>query len=207
MPNDPVIMSEEPKSIKLQIDDPTRKKAQVSVQKVEKKPGFLDKLISAFLGSDVNRSNMGQHILDDYAIPTGKRLLNNSIQSGLKKASEAAQIMIFNKVISQPGGPTDYTSFSKPEVAKPTVYKMADNVETFEFSSRDDAFKCLTYLKGRIQEYGSASVLDYYEYIGQPLDYNMSDRGWKDLSYATISSSSQRGFVIEFPRPIVLKKG
>jgi hypothetical protein len=49
-------------------------------------------------------------------------------------------------------------------------------------------------------------VLDYYEAVNEPVDYMMYNQGWLDLSTAQIRVAPE-GFIIDMPRPIVLKKG
>ena len=214
--NDPVILSEEPSSVKINIQDPNKPKPNAGGKMIKKpaKVPWYDKLISGLFGSDVSHENLGEHILNDWAIPTGKRMLNNGIQNGLKKTGDAAQVLLFGRVVNQTNGPTDYTSFSNPNnVQKPGGYRVMDQVDVFAFSDKRKADECLAYLRGRIKEYGSASVVDYYEWINTnlegvdiPLDYNMTYRGWLDLGNVTITPDPN-GFIINFPRPVGLKRG
>lgn len=216
MADEPVILSEEPSSVKINIQDPTKPKTVSQGGRMVKRPpkvSFWDKVISALFGAEVNSQNLGQHLIDDYAVPTAKRMINNGIQSGLKRTGDAAQVMLFGRVVNSNNGPTDYTSFSKPNsVPKPGGYRVMDRVDTFAFTERQKAIECLEYLKGRIQTYQSVGVLDYFEWINNelhmdiPLDYNMANQGWVDLSMATVSASAE-GFIIEFPRPIALRRG
>ena len=214
--NDPVILSEEPSSVKINIQDPNKPKPNAGGKMIKKpaKVPWYDRLISGLFGSDVSHENLGEHILNDWAIPTGKRMLNNGIQNGLKKTGDAAQVLLFGRVVNQTNGPTDYTSFSNPNnVQKPGGYRVMDQVDVFAFSDKRKADECLAYLRGRIKEYGSASVVDYYEWINTnlegvdiPLDYNMTYRGWLDLGNVTITPDPN-GFIINFPRPVGLKRG
>lgn len=214
--NDPVILSEEPSSVKINIQDPNKPKPNTGGKMIKKpaKVPWYDRLISGLFGSDVSHENLGEHILNDWAIPTGKRMLNNGIQNGLKKTGDAAQVLLFGRVVNQTNGPTDYTSFSNPNnVQKPGGYRVMDQVDVFAFSDKRKADECLAYLRGRIREYGSASVVDYYEWINTnlegvdiPLDYNMTYRGWLDLGNVTITPDPN-GFIINFPRPVGLKRG
>lgn len=214
--NDPVILSEEPSSVKINIQDPNKPKPNAGGKMIKKpaKVPWYDRLISGLFGSDVSHENLGEHILNDWAIPTGKRMLNNGIQNGLKKTGDAAQVLLFGRIVNQTNGPTDYTSFSNPNnVQKPGGYRVMDQVDVFAFSDKRKADECLAYLRGRIREYGSASVVDYYEWINTnlegvdiPLDYNMTYRGWLDLGNVTITPDPN-GFIINFPRPVGLKRG
>lgn len=209
MAEQPIVMSEEPEQVRISVDDPTKPKAKIAnARKIAPKPTVADKVIGAFFGSEVNKQNVGEHILNDYAVPAGKRMLNNAAQGILKGLGNGVQMLLFGKVVNQTGGPTDYTSYSNPNnVTKaPAVHKLMDQVETFAFGSREDAFNMLNYLKGRIVQFGSVSVLDYYEAMNEPVDYMMANRGWTDLSTATVQVAPE-GFIIVFPRPIALKKG
>lgn len=203
---EPVILSEEPKSIKIQVDDPSKPKAVVKgVKKIPRKQNVGDKLIGAFFGSEVNSENLGEHIIKDYAEPAGKKILNNLAQGILKRLGDGVQILLFGKVIENRNGPVDYTSFSNPNNAGPVAHKLAERVEQFSFNSAADARKVLDYLKGIIREYGSASVMNYYESVNEPVDFMMANKGWTNLNSAVIRDTPE-GFVIDMPRPIMLKR-
>lgn len=214
MNEDKVILSEEPQNVRINIQDPAKPKPAGQMIKVPKKVPWYDKLISAMFGPEVNSQNIGEHFVRDWAIPTGQRMLNNGIQSGLKRAGDATQMLIFGKVINNSGGPVDYSSYSNSNAVKPIqgAYRVMDQVDTFAFTELKNAEACLSYLRGRIKAYGSATVVDYFEWINDnlrmniPLDYNMTDRGWIDLNSATVSQCAA-GYIIELPRPIFLKRG
>lgn len=212
---DPVILSEEPSSVRINIDDPNKPKSNAGGQMVKRpqKIPWYDRIIGALFGNDVNHENVGDKLIKDYAVPTGQRMLNNGIQTGLKKAGEAAQVMIFGRVINSTNGPTDYTSFSKPgNVATPGIYQVTQAVDVFAFRDRNKAEECLAYLKGRIATYQSVGVLDYFEWLndklnaGISLDYNMADRGWRDLSNVFVKPDPN-GYIIDLPKPVFLKRG
>ncbi len=213
--NDPVILSEEPSTVRINIQDPNKPKQSPGGKLIKKpkKVPWYDRLLSGLFGNDVNHDNIGEHFINDWAVPTGKRMLNNGIQSGLKRAGDATQVLLFGRVVSSSNGPTDYTSFSNPNVAqKPGGYRVMDQVDVFAFTDKRKAEECLAYLRGRIQTYGSASVVDYYEWINTnlqvdiPLDYNMTYRGWVDLNNVIITPDPN-GFIINLPRPVGLKRG
>lgn len=204
---EPVILSEEPKQIKIDIDDPMKPKAIVKgAKKIPRKPKWGDKLIAAFFGSDVNSENLGEHIIKDYAEPTGKKILNNVAQGVLKRLGDGVQILLFGKIVENRNGPVDYTSFSNPNNAGPVAHKLAERVEQFSFNTAQDARKVLEYLKGLIDTYGSASVMNYYEAVNEPVDFMMANKGWTNLNAATVKDTPE-GFIIDMPRPIMLKRG
>lgn len=213
MPNgqEPVILNAEPKQIKINIEDPNKPKPQPKFSKKDPpKETFGTKMKHAFLGPDVDK--VGDYMLNEYLVPTSKRLLNNASQNFLKKLGDGIQVLLFGKVVNTQNGGVDYTSFYNPKVGNSgqqqnvKAYKLMDAVETFTFPNRTIAQETLEYLRGRIREYGSASVLDYYEYIQAPFDYMMGNKGWINLDNARIITSPE-GFQIDLPRPISLKRG
>lgn len=209
MSNDPVILSEEPDDIKINIDDPLKPKSKQIAQarKIPPKETVVDKVIHGLYGNEVNKSNVGDFVLKERILPIGQRMINNGAQNILKRAGDVVQMLIFGKIVENKNGPTDYTSFSDPNVSKPpTAHKLMNQVEQFAFSTRQDAQKVLEYLRGKIATYGSASVLDYYEAVNEPVDYMMANQGWMDLSTAQIRIAPE-GFIIDMPRPIALKRG
>lgn len=207
MADDRVILSEEPNQVRINIDDPTKPKQIAQAKKIPPKETMLDKVIHGCYGNEVNKSNVGEYVLKERLVPIGKRMINNGAQDILKKASDVVQMLIFGKIVDNKNGPTDYTSFSNPNAAKPpTAHKLMNQVEQFAFSTRQDAQRVLDYLRGKISTYGSASVLDYYEAVNEPVDYMMANQGWMDLSTAQIRIAPE-GFIIDLPRPIALKRG
>ena len=208
MAEEKIILSEEPNGVKINVQDPNKPSKQIAqARKIPPKPSVGDKVIGAFFGQDVNSKNLGEHLLNDYAVPTAKKMANNAAQSTLKRIGDAVQVLLFGKVINSNTGPTDYTSFSQPNnVQPPTAHKLMNQVEQFAFSTRQDAMRVLDYLKGRIATYGSASVLDYYEAVNEPVDFMMANQGWIDLSAAEVRIAPE-GFIIDLPRPIILKRG
>lgn len=208
---EPVILSHDPNTqIKISIEDPRKPKQAKFTNQIKAKESVGTKLKHAFLGPDVD--DVGNYILKEYLEPTGKRMLNNGAQGILKHIGNGIQILLFGKVVNQQNGGVDYTSYYNSNIGpggqqqQQKSYKVMDAVDTFTMS-RENALETLAYLKGRIKEFGSASVLDYYEHIGAPLDYMMSDRGWKNLDNVQVLPLPGNGFYIDLPRPIYLKRG
>ena len=207
--NEPVILSQEPQAVKINIQDPSKPKNQPKfINRTPPKETIGTKLKHAFLGPDVDK--VGEYVVTEYLEPAAKRMVNNASQNILKKIGDGIQILLFGKIVNSQAG-VDYTSFYNPNVApgqntQQKAYKLLDAVETFTFPTNAAATDALNYLRGRITTYGSTSVSDYYEYIGATVDYMMVDRGWINLSNARVISTPD-GFIIDLPRPIALKRG
>lgn len=78
-----------------------------------------------------------------------------------------------------------------------------DLIEWFE--DRQDAVDVLDAMKGRIKQFGTVTVNDYYDFIGKTIEnnYTMADFGWDNLDNATIRHNRD-GYIIDLPRPIHL---
>ena len=207
--NEPVILSQEPTAVRINIQDPNAPKKQPKfANRIPAKESAGSKIKHAFLGPEVD--NVGEFILKEYLEPAGKKIVNNASQTLLKKIGDGIQVLLFGRVITQNGG-VDYTSYSNPNISpgynsQPKAYKLLDAVDTFTFRTHSDAMEALNYLRGRLATYKSVSVADYYENIGAPVDYMMVNRGWVNLDSARVVSTPD-GFIIDLPRPIALKLG
>ena len=51
----------------------------------------------------------------------------------------------------------------------------------------------LEYLKGLIDTYGSASVMNYYEAVNEPVDFMMANKGWT-VNYTNYGNLVNSGF-------------
>ena len=48
--------------------------------------------------------------------------------------------------------------------------------------------------------------MNYYEAVNEPVDFMMANKGWTNLNAATVKDTPE-GFIIDMPRPIMLKRG
>ena len=79
-----------------------------------------------------------------------------------------------------------------------------DIEETFE--DRQDALDVLNNMKGRIDQFGSTTVADYYDLIGKTApsgQYTTADYGWDNLNDVVVRHNRD-GFYIDLPRPVHL---
>ena len=78
----------------------------------------------------------------------------------------------------------------------------ANRIQEYELPDREQANDVLTSLREIADKYSAASVADYYESIGVPVEYTDNNYGWelRDLDTARVRSTPH-GFIIELPRP------
>lgn len=82
-----------------------------------------------------------------------------------------------------------------------TVYQVKDIV----FNERSEADDVILSLMGILNRYGTATVSDFYDLIGQHGSYTDEKWGWRDLSQ-TESVRCGSGWRIDFPKIIPLTK-
>lgn len=80
-------------------------------------------------------------------------------------------------------------------------YKQAC-IDEILFDSRQDAENTLTAMTETIEQYGRATLMDFYDYckISKPYDYNSYHYGWDDLSDAKIMKTVSGNWFISFPK-------
>ena len=79
-------------------------------------------------------------------------------------------------------------------------YKYDDIV----FDTRGEAEEVLDVLIDLIGEYGMVNLTDLYDSVGLPSNYTDEKYGWCDLRNASISGSRSNGYIIKFPRLMLL---
>ena len=67
-----------------------------------------------------------------------------------------------------------------------------------------EAMDVLENLVARVDRYGSASVADFYDYLGVTGGFTDQAYGWKNLSAAQVRQT-RKGYTFDLPRPIALR--
>lgn len=79
-----------------------------------------------------------------------------------------------------------------------------NDFDDIEFKLRSEAMDVLSQLVDLIEDYGSASVADFYALAGITANYTDQNWGWENLSKAYVDRT-RTGYIIDLPRPILLK--
>lgn len=93
-----------------------------------------------------------------------------------------------------------YSSAKKPILSRRSVYNFDDIV----VESRGEAERVLDVLLAQIEDYGEATIADFYELVGVTGNgYTDRSYGWKDLRSAYISKVRD-GWLFNMPRCVEL---
>lgn len=183
-----------------------RNKPVATVVKKEKR-GFTSKLIDNLTGHDGSDS-VSSYLLKDIVAPAAKDLLVNVITTG-------ARMLIYG---SADGGNSNgyssyHTNYSRPTtnyqksypkgpVERPDRRNNHFRSLDFTLSNRDEAEDVLTTLQEQCNEYGSASIADFYDLLDIESSYTDNTYGWTDLRSGRIIMKRGGGFGIDLPKPM-----
>ena len=81
--------------------------------------------------------------------------------------------------------------------------RVRSSFEDIVLPTRDDAEEVLTNLLELIDNYGVASLADFYDLVGVPTTFVDYKHGWETLTRSSIVPVRD-GFVLDLPRPIQL---
>lgn len=197
---------------------PQREKLESVVKKgtvIQKKPNILKRTARSMVADDVQ--NVGDFVVTDILVPALRNLIYDVIVGG------AGRTIFGSAQARRPGmSPglfgtaqnlkTAYHAASNPQAAAASqpagMTKQAQ--ARFDFSEisltdHSEALYIIELLKGRVAEYGTASVADLYDLLGHTGAFTDQNWGWSDLSNARVHQN-RAGFVLDLPHPVPLKR-
>ena len=159
------------------------------------------KMARSFLADDI--ANVKSYIILDVLIPTIKEAISQIIKNG-------SDMLIFGDV--KPVGSTrrggyNYNGISSGKTSMITNPHRTANRRAMHdfrevtFETRSDAMEVLSQLNELIENYGSATVEDFYIFIGEGKTAKYTDRkwGWTNLEGRNIERVLGGGYMIDLP--------
>lgn len=182
---------------------------------VRKKAGKLEKIKSAFFGSDVN---VGEFILYDVLGPAFRNTMSDMgfgiIEMIFGTGRGRGGYRGDSRVIRDRGRSyVDYRGASSRDRGWDRERDRRDfdprdrgrhDFDRLEYSSRGEAEDVLAHLVDLIEEYGEATVGSLYELSNVDSDFVDNNYGWTNLRDA-YTERSRTGYIIRFPQPRPLK--
>lgn len=176
---------------------------QVTTQPVQvRKKSRGRKFVEAFIDEDAG--NLGDYLIFDLLVPA----LKDGIANGAKALIDA---IFYGKSGRSSGKQSNttyvsYSSYSKPtNVSSSRVSRRTVEYDDIIFPSRTEAEHVLDTMIGITEQYGQATIADYYECCGVTgRGYTDNDFGWMDLRGAEVRRS-RGGWTIILPRAIDLR--
>lgn len=176
---------------------------------VQKKKTLGSKFAETFLAVDLG--SVVKHIIFDVLVPTTKETIEEIIRG-------STSMMLWGDKASgrssrgRVGRGAPYRSYEtyyedrnrerRGERGDSSPRPQSRNaIDSLIFDSRRDAEEVKDHLMDRIEEYGVASVKDFYLFSGMPTNYVQDTYGWFNLSEAVIMRVTE-GFMLKLPTPV-----
>ena len=177
----------------------------VSGKVIKKQRTFGQKLAETFFGDDAR--SVGDYLLNDILVPAMKSTLSDMVGGGI-------EMLLFGERKSSTRGRlfrdrdrsyVPYNRMSRRDDVDDRRYisKAARSRHDFDeiiLETRGEAEDVLSHVVDIIDDYGVASVADYYDLLGVEGNFTDNKYGWTNVSDAYITRTRD-GYSIRLPRP------
>lgn len=189
--------SHKSKEIQNKVPEHKVEQAVTTGAQLKKKSGF-SKFKDTLLSDD--SSSVKSYILNDVLIPSFKKAVSDIVTNGI-------DIILYGETRhANKSNNTSKISYTKyyndrdTEIRRRSISSVHDCDDVL-VSSRAEASKVLDALQNIIDQYGIASVADFYDIVGIT-DHNFTDNnyGWSNISAARVTPTRD-GWLICMPSP------
>lgn len=167
------------------------------------KKNGLEKMADVFVEEDLR--SVRKSVMKENIIPGVKELISNTLHN-------AIDLIFFgessHRRVSKKNGYTSYsTIFSQknPNSTGKSQRKGRYGFEEVCVETRAEAEDIMRSMYEQLDQYGSASVMDLYDFAGVDTTWTDNDWGWDDLDEAAIIRRAHDQYVIKMPKPIPIK--
>lgn len=170
---------------------------------VQRPPSLWHRVASAFVSSEERAEGVWPYIVVNFLIPGIKNVIWDAASGGLEHYL-FGESRIRSRA-DRPTGRVNYTTMSGtrravPEFRQVTPQARAEhNFGGVIFPTRGDALDVLDRLNALVEQYGVASVEDFYDLSGITGQFTDNRWGWYDLSRAEVRHV-RGGYMIVLPR-------
>lgn len=204
-----------------EVQDKPKYENVLNTQPVKKKKGLMGRLVTGIVGPE-GLPGIGSYVSEEIIVPAIKNIIEDAVTSGIgmilhgdsrRGAPRSYTRHNPNRYMTYGGSPrptTNYTSrytSMQPEPQQRNLQSRGSSrgLEDFIIENREDASYILVTLTEHADMYGSVSIADYYDLIGQPTEYTDNNYGWTGESILHAHVRPTRGgHVIKFPNPEVI---
>lgn len=154
--------------------------------------------------------DMCDYVITDLLVPSIKTLVSSII-------TNSVEIALFGEVRGRRGKDDRYVSYNdyyrpdrrdrgrRSDGRATYRARSAINFDSDVFETRADADRVLDDLTAHIDQYGFASIGDYYDLIGVTGEFTDWKYGWDNLRNTRVLPERGGGYYIDFPRPIYME--
>ncbi|MDD3229743.1 MAG: hypothetical protein PHE09_11060 [Oscillospiraceae bacterium] len=199
------------KRVKEEASEKVEKKPEV--QKIvtgrvrKQKKSFFKRIGQTMFGDD-SRS-VGTYVLQDILIPAAKDLVVDTIRGGIEVAvygerqsrNSRRGYTHYDKVSYRAGDRDRDREKDRREVSRSA--RARHDFDDIVLDSRGEAEDVRIHLLDLCDEYGQATVADFYDLVGVTSSFTDNKYGWTDLRGASVSRVRD-GYLINLPRTELL---
>ena len=176
----------------------------ISGKAATKPKGELAKFADTFIAGDIRK--VKDYLIKDVLVPT----IKDTIWTVIAKGSER---LLYGEAGHAPKKSKlpylDYNSLFKPNTAQPQVSSQTNplhSIDNIFLDDEEDAKKVLATMHAYIAEYGSVSVSELHEFIGEPIgDFTSTHWGWRSINTATYAPTGDGRYKLILPRAMSIK--
>lgn len=208
----------EKKVVNISDSDGHKQLTKVTSAKKRKK-GVTERLVTSLIGPD-GLPSVGHYLTHDVVLPAIKEIIVNSVTSGIN-------MMMYGPDSAGKRSTTGYYqrgSAYRPNVNYQSSYKQTPttstsnvkyqnesrpyhnetrasgfNSEDYILASRDDAKMVLSQLLEQVDDYGWASLADFFDLVGIDSNFTDNNYGWTNLDFAKFVVV-RGGYALRLPR-------
>lgn len=199
-----------------------KKLNQIAKTAKPRKRGLVERAVAALVGPEGIRA-VGRTLNQEIVVPSIKNIVVESIKTGVdifvygdegrggRRSNGYRQGSYQGGYSSSRRGGTNYSqSYKDANAGRDGTYSRerakGNQVPTYIIGTRQEATDVLDALCEIVEEYGSATLSDYYDLIGVDAEFTDESVGWSDLRQARVRAE-RGGFTIMFPRLVKLGGG
>ena len=207
------------KSNKTSKDNESHKQLTKVTSAKKRKKGVTERLVTSLIGPD-GLPSVGHYLTHDVVLPAIKEIIVNSVTSGIN-------MMMYGPDSAGKRSTTGYYqrgSAYRPNVNYQSSYKQTPttstsnvkyqnesrpyhnetrasgfNSEDYMLASRDDAKMVLSQLLEQVDDYGWASLADFFDLVGIDSNFTDNNYGWTNLDFAKFVVV-RGGYALRLPR-------
>lgn len=183
-----------------------KRKAQkvVSVPPIKSKPPLGSRVKSLFVGEDAR--SVGSYLLIDVVVPAAKDLIFDIFTEGASRTLYGDSAGRTSRAGSPPWrAHTPYNKVSsrsrttrEPERGLDRRDRAVHDFSNLRFKNAGEAERVIDGLASLIEEYGVATVNDFYDSVGLTGEFVDDSHGWDNLRGATVRRVRD-GYLINLP--------
>lgn len=176
-----------------------KKKVEKAIQGTAKvkKGNKLRKLTDIFISEDI--ANVKSYIVQDVLIPTIKKAISEMIKNGIDMILYGSSGSIRSNSTADRISYSKYYDPNNRYISRESKVRSGLRCDDIIFDNRGEAETVLFRMNELIDNYGMATVADFYDLAGLTGEYTSNNYGWTNIRSAEVVRARD-GYIIKMPK-------